>query len=107
MASRADGYGKEVWRYQKDGEWKQSSYTGTMRNGKPHGHDVYVWANGNRYEGDYRDGKKHGRGKYTFAHGDNCEGDWREDRLLGTGDGYSNGQFKKCYLDGDTIKYAD
>ncbi|MDP6875289.1 MAG: hypothetical protein QF521_17330, partial [Alphaproteobacteria bacterium] len=37
---KAEGYGEQVWRYLKDGEWKQESYAGTLRYGKEHGHGV-------------------------------------------------------------------
>ena len=47
------------------------------------------------------------RGVFVFPNGDKCEGDWREGRLLGTGEGWSDGAFRKCYLDGNKIKFTD
>ena len=128
MNGRADGKGEIVWRYLKNGEWKGSSYTGAMRDGKRHGRGVYVWPSGSRYEGDSRDDKqhgrgvklwangdryegerkndkKHGRGIFTLANGDNCAGDWRYGTLLGTDEGMENGQYKKCLMDGGTINF--
>jgi len=127
---KAQGRGTKVLRALIDGDWKTAKYEGEMKEGKEHGrgvlvyadsaryegdwkdgkwhgHGVRVFANGDRYEGDWKDGKRTGRGVYEFANGDKCEGDWREDRLLGTGEGWQNGQLKKCYLDGDTIKFTD
>ena len=66
-----------------------------------------MFANGDRHEGEYRDGKQHGHGVAVWANGDKCEGDWREGRLVGTGNGIRNGQSKKCYEDGGTIKFTD
>ncbi len=82
-------------------------YEGDWKDGKRTGRGVIVFANGNRYEGGFRDNKYNGRGVFVFPNGDNCEGDWREDRLLGTGEGWVNGEIKKCYMDGNTIKYTD
>jgi hypothetical protein len=118
---KAEGRGREVRRNLKDGEWKESSYTGMMRDGKRHGRGVYVWANGDRYEGAYRDGKKHGRGIWVGANGDRYEGDWkdgkwrargglvspnanecegdlREVRPSESGEVWGNGKFKKCHI---------
>ena len=39
--------------------------------------------------------------------GGKCEGDWREGGLVGAGEGWKNGQSKKCYMEGGTIKFTD
>ncbi len=127
---KAQGRGTSIWRYFKDGDWKETEYTGEMKNGKwhgrgvsvfmsgdryegefkdgkQHGRGIYVGASGGRYEGEWKDGKQHGRGVAVFANGDKCEGDWRGNKLLGTGEAWQNGQFKKCYMDGNTIKSSD
>ena len=127
---KTQGRGTQDWRYLVNGEWKESKYTGEMKDGKQHGRGVYVWANGDRYEGDWKDGKpygrgvyvwangnryegnfkdgeRHGRGVYVWANGDECDGNWINGRLLGTGNAIKNGQSMKCYLDGNTFKYTD
>lgn len=54
---KADGYGKAVYRrYTASGERKESSYTGTMRNGMPHGHGVFVGEDGTKSEGKFDQG---------------------------------------------------
>ncbi len=97
------GHGAKIW---SNGD----KYTGEWRNGKKHGRGVYVWGNrsewaNNRYDGEWRNGKHHGRGVYLWANGDKCEGNWREDRMLGTGEGTRNGNYKKCYMDGTKIHF--
>jgi hypothetical protein len=54
VGSRAEGYGTEVWKILKYGEWKEIRYTGVMRNGLRHGHGVLVMENGDKYEGNFR-----------------------------------------------------
>ncbi len=99
---KADGYGKEVWRYLADGEWKEDSYTGTMRHGKRTGRGVLVGADGGRYEGDYRDGKEHGRGVYVGANGNRYEGGWKDGKTHGRGVyGWANGdRYEGDFKDG-------
>jgi len=82
-------------------------YEGDWKDGRRTGLGIFVFANGNRYEGDFRDNKYNGRGVFIFANGDKCEGDWREDRLLGTGEGWVNGEFKKCYWAGNAVAFTD
>ncbi len=131
----AQGRGAQVWRYLEDKEWKESKYTGEMKDGKKHGYGVLMWADGGRYEGEWKDGKEHGhgvmvwgpdtewagdryeggmengkthgRGTYYFANGDKCEGGWKDNSLSGTGKGWTEGRETTCYLDGDTIKFSD
>ena len=85
VSGRAKGDGKETWRYLDDGEWKENSYTGTMRDGKRNGRGVHVWANGMRYEGDWKDGVPHGRGVWVRADGTRYEGDYRDGKQHGRG----------------------
>lgn len=93
-------YGVKVWA-------SGDRYEGNWKDGNEHGRGIMVAANGSRHEGDWKDGKPHGRGVYVFANGDKCDGDWREGRLLGTGKGWSEGRSRKCYMDGNTIKFKD
>ena len=68
---KAQGRGAQLWRHLEDGDWRESKYTGGMKDGKGHGRGVLVLANGNRsdrYEGDWKDGKRHGRGVNTNLH---------------------------------------
>ncbi len=89
------------------GKWAGGRYEGDWKDGKRTGRGIIVFANGNRYEGDFRDNKYNGRGVFVFANGDKCEGDWREDRLLGAGEGWVNGEFKKCYWAGNAVAFTD
>ena len=87
---KARGRGAQVWRYLEDEDWKESKYTGEMKDGKRTGRGVYVWASGDRYEGEYRDGKQHGRGVLVFGPnskwaGDRYEGDWKDGKRTGRG----------------------
>ncbi len=126
----AQGRGAQVWRYLEDKEWKESKYTGEMKDGKKHGHGVLMWADGGRYEGEWKDGKEHGhgvlmwadgdryeggmengkthgRGTYYFANGNECEGDWRDNKLLGTGQAWAEGRQMKCYQGESRIQFSD
>ena len=99
------GRGVLVWG--PNSKWAGDRYEGDWKDGKRTGRGIIVFANGNRYEGDFRDNKYNGRGVFIFANGDKCEGDWREDRLLGTGEGWVNGEFKKCYWAGNAVAFTD
>ena len=93
---RADGYGEAMWRYLADGEWKESSYTGTMRDGKRHGRGGYVWANGGRYDGEFKDGEMNGRGVKVWTSGSRYAGDFKDGKRHGRG----------VYLRANGEKYA-
>ena len=110
VGTNGDGYEGEWQNGKPHGHgllvWSSGSrYEGSWKEGKRHGHGVYVAANGNRYEGEFRNNMQSGRGVAMFANGNECAGEFRDGGLLGTGNGRKNGQFKKCYLDGNTIKY--
>ncbi len=85
VAHKAGGYGELKWRYLVDEEWKEQNYEGLMREGKQHGHGIYVWANGDRYEGGFKEGMLHGHGVFVWANGDRYEGGYKEDMLHGHG----------------------
>ena len=104
MDGKVSGQGRGVWHLPDGG---QSVYTGSMREGKLHGHGTYTWANGDRYEGEWREGKSHGQGTHTWASGHRYEGQWRDDRPHGYGrridpDGERyEGQWRNgCYKEG-------
>lgn len=85
------------------------TYTGTVRNGVPHGRGKFAYpgsggyyegevadglAHGkgtrvhtelSRYTGDWAAGKRHGRGEASFATGGSYTGEWKNDRFDGQG----------------------
>lgn len=60
---RPHGKGRLVYR---TGEW----FDGTFADGLPNGHGVHLDVAGNRYEGEFVDGRFEGRGRYAAATGD-------------------------------------
>lgn len=76
----ADGKGILTWYYFKKAI---STYKGEMRLGKPHGHGVYRFADGDIYEGSWHNGKRHGHGKQWFADGNSYIGEWKDDQRIG------------------------
>ena len=63
----------------------QGRYEGEKRNGKPHGHGVAEFANGDRYEGNFKDGKINGYGSLMFPNGDKYKGYWQDGKRNGHG----------------------
>jgi hypothetical protein len=66
-----DGHGTYIFRE------ATATYTGTFREGKPHGAGVIRYANGNRYEGDWEHGLFHGIGTLFQRDGTEVKGLWR------------------------------
>ena len=85
VGGKGAGSGKMVVRFWNDGDWQESSYTGTLQNGKPHDHGVWVGANGNRYEGGWEDGTLAGYGVFVEANGDRYEGEYKDSKPHGKG----------------------
>ena len=67
-------------------------YSGSMKDGLPHGVGEAVYKDGSRYEGAFNQGLKHGQGKLYFAGGVVYEGDYANDKASGRG--------KMTYADG-------
>ena len=83
-----------------------SSYAGTYKAGKKHGHGTSKWTNGNTYVGFYEDNEMHGVGIYTWADGSKYAGEWK-DGVRWSGAGYlPSGEVKGTYLDG-VFKHAN
>jgi hypothetical protein len=91
-------------------------FDGTLRGGKPSGHGVETFANGDRLEREFHDGKARGHGVYRFASGDRFDGQFRDGKPSGHGvylfangdrydgqwrDGKANGHGVKTFLSGD------
>ena len=49
-------------------------YRGSIRYGKPHGHGIMKYDNGNRYKGLWDRGIKFGRGTMKYTNGDKYNG---------------------------------
>src|SRR5690606_10399718 len=88
---------------------KDYTYTGTLKNGVPHGSGYFEYAgNGGWYEGEVAEGKRHGKGIYidfdrsryagvwaggkrngwgeaSFATGGSYAGAWKDNRFDGHG----------------------
>ncbi len=54
-----------------------SKYTGTLKNGTPHGLGTCVWKDGNQYDGEWRNGVMHGFGTYLWTSGQRYDGEWK------------------------------
>lgn len=101
----ADGQGILQW---FEGGRPAEKLEGTLRDGKPTGHAVTTWPDGERYAGDYQDYRMHGRGIYTFSGGDRYDGEWRDDKPNGqgtyasaTGELYQGVWNNGCFKDGE------
>ena len=66
----------------------KSKYTGDEKDGKHHGHGVWVGSNGDRYEGEWEDGKRHGQGTFKSAYGTKYVGEFKDDLEHGKGTMY-------------------
>ncbi len=64
-------------------DWDGGTYTGLLKDEKPHGKGTLTWLSGAEYTGEFEEGKYHGQGTYTSAEGDRYVGEFKE----GTGDG--------------------
>jgi len=60
-------------------------YTGTLKDGKPHGHGTCTRANGDEYVGEWKAGKMHGHGTYTRANRGSYVGEWKDGKPHGHG----------------------
>lgn len=75
-----------------DGDGEKYTYTGQVKNGKPHGTGSAKYENGDKFYGSYSDGNMV-YGTYTFSDGNKYTGSFYEDKFSGDGTFY--------YRDGD------
>ena len=55
---------------------QDSTFTGSVCDGMPHGFGVFEYDSGATYKGNVNMGKKHGHGIETTADGKRYEGEW-------------------------------
>jgi len=67
------------------------NYFGYLRDGRPHGRGVYVYADGNRYEGEWRNGLPHGSGRFVFNDDSRYEGTFEDGAIVYGSAIYTNG----------------
>lgn len=67
--------------YNYDGDWKD---------GKPHRHGFFIFADGKTFKGQWASGKPHGEGVATYPNGIQYCGTWRHGRFNGQGSLKSN-----------------
>lgn len=90
-----DGRGLCLYERASESGSPYNYYDGEIRNGKPQGRGVLVYANSDRYEGEFSNGLPNGRGMYLFvSNGDRYEG--------GFSTGKFNGQGTFTYTNGDS-----
>ena len=95
-----------------------STYTGELKDGKPHGQGTQTNPDGLKYVGEYRDGFMHGQGTLTLADGTSYTGGYKDGEPHGQGtltrtdgvtytgewkDGKQHGQGTKTNPDGATL----
>ncbi|MDF2939389.1 MAG: repeat-containing protein 1 [Gammaproteobacteria bacterium] len=67
-----------------------STYTGDIKDGKPHGNGILIYSATNafkrkRYEGEFIDGIPHGQGYILYSNGDEFRGEIENNKLSGKG----------------------
>lgn len=95
-------------------KYDQGRYSGTLRNGLPHGQGYFEYGgDGGWYEGEVRDGKRHGYGIHLGIDRSSYEGQWQDDYRHGAGrasfalGGSYDGEWRNGKFDGrGTIVYA-
>lgn len=65
--------------------WRDGTYTGTLKDGIPHGHGTWVHPDGDQYQGEYSYGMEHGQGTITAANGEEYSGEFYEGLPHGKG----------------------
>ena len=63
----------------------EARYEGFVLNGKPEGHGIAYYDNGDRYDGDWKNGLKCGQGSYFWSDGSSYDGQWADDSMDGQG----------------------
>jgi hypothetical protein len=68
-------------------------YSGEYSEGKEHGKGIYTWPDGQKYAGDFKNGRKHGWGKMTIADEETgfpyYLGEWKSGKKHGLGEASS------------------
>jgi hypothetical protein len=62
-----------------------TTYQGSLKDGKMHGHGTLTFPNGNKYIGEFISGKREGRGVFLWADGESYEGDFKGNKPHGYG----------------------
>jgi hypothetical protein len=88
-----DGHGLCIYARAAENGSPYNYYEGDIRNGKPNGEGVLVYANSDRYEGEFHNGVPNGSGMYVFVStGDRYEGEFSTGKFDGQGTfTYDNG----------------
>jgi hypothetical protein len=96
-----------------DGEWKngkfhghglfvseEKTYEGDFKNGNWHGKGRAKWVGVGAYEGDFENGEQHGWGVSSWLTGDRCEGEHKNGQVSGKGTYYhaDGGRYEGDFL---------
>lgn len=82
---RAQGKGTQIMLSLKNGQWEESKFIGTMKDGKQHGRGFLEWADGGTYDGELNNGNLHGHGILIFPNGEKYDGTFRDTNFNGYG----------------------
>jgi len=66
-------------------ELGNATYTGDLKDCKPHGQGTAIWSNGQKYVGEWKDGEEHGHGTGYYANGQKYVGEWKDGEEHGHG----------------------
>ncbi|NLZ27416.1 MAG: hypothetical protein GX887_00445 [Firmicutes bacterium] len=77
-------------------EIPEGSYTGFVKNGKPHGEGILLYKDGGKYTGEFKSGKRSGQGEMVEADGSVYVGTYKNDQKSGEG--------TYCFPDGKQYK---
>jgi hypothetical protein len=61
-------------------------YTGPWKEGRRHGHGVFVFSDGRLYDGEYNMGQREGQGMFVWPYGAKYEGSYNHDKRNGFGE---------------------
>ena len=96
---RAEGKGKEIWRFREDGMWRTSVGEGVLKGGQRIGQWVVRRPNGAVLEGPYADGARHGHWVLRYSDGTVWEGPYVDGELHGLWIEHWGEQ--RCYRSGE------
>ena len=66
-------------------KYRDGTYIGTIKDGRPDGNGTYTFANGNTYKGQFENGIGHGQGTCTWHDGSSYDGQWNNGKQHGQG----------------------